>query len=598
MTTVARPRWRAAVAALVALVALSACTGLPTSNTVEAGRAVLGQPQQGVQVLPDGPEPGADPGQIVAGFLRANVGFSDDHDVARDFLTPELARHWRPTERVLVYEGDVQVVREGPDVVEVEVEVRGTIDEQGYLTEAPVDTRRSERFAMTQVDGEWRISGFPDGFGVWLSRADFDRLYRQRAVHYLAPHRPQFIADARWFPQYQHSSGLATALARAQLAPAPAYLLGAVRNAFPEGTDLAAAGVPVDPSTATATVNLDGLGATGSDEVVRQMWAQMTRTLLQAPGVNRVSLQSDGRVMSTTDIDQTLADPGTLGFSTPSVSTPFALLRVRNELTLVDPAHFSLRAYQPPPGERNPELPSVPVQWTHLAASPSVQDLAAVSFDRTQLARWRDGEHRVMPGIGSELTPPSYDRSGGLWVAGRSVSGPKVWVVDTNQPLSRAVARPVDTPWLDERTQIVHFQVSPDDTRAVAHLRDRVTNSERLALTGIVRDRNGVPSALTLPEDVAPTIETVTSVQWISADRMVVLGQRREDSGVVPLLVPLGGWVDAMPAVDSATAVRAAAGPEGEDTLLVLTEQGRIYTPEGSTWQTYRNGDDLVVPGF
>src|SRR5690606_991966 len=129
------------------------------------------------------------------------------------------------------------------------------------------------------------------------------------------------------------------------------------------------------------------------------------------------------------------------------------------------------------------------------------------------------------------------------------VSGPKVWVVDTNQPLSRAVARPVDTPWLDERTQIVHFQVSPDDTRAVVHLRDRVTNTERLALTGIVRDRNGVPSALTLPEDVAPTIETVTSVQWISADRMVVLGQRREDSGVVPLLGPLGGRYGTMVAV-------------------------------------------------
>ena len=154
----------------------------------------------------------------------------------------------------------------------------------------------------------------------------------------------------------------------------------------------------------------------------------------------------------------------------------------------------------------------------HYAAELECQDLAAVSFDRTQLARWRDGEHRVMPGIGSELTPPSYDRSGGLWVAGRSVSGPKVWVGDTNQPLSRAVARPVDTPWLDERTQIVHFQVSPDDTRAVVHLRDRVTNTERLAMTGIVRDRNGVPSALTLPEDRTGTSSPTLQQQQQGSD--------------------------------------------------------------------------------
>jgi Lipoprotein LpqB beta-propeller domain/Sporulation and spore germination len=588
---------RRLAAALVCLAVLTAC-GLPTSGTVETGLPVLGQAQQGVQVLPDGPEEGADPGQIVTGFLRANVGFPDDHDVARDFLTEELARQWRPTERVVVYDGDIEVLQEGPDTVVVRAEVRGTVDEMGYLTEADVDTARTERFAMTRGDGEWRISDFPDGFGLWLSRADFERLYRTRSVHYLAQHRPQFVTDARWFPQFTQSSGLATALARAQLAPTPSYLRGAVRDAFPDDVDLAAAGVPVDPSTATATVDLDGVTSTGSDEQVRQMWAQITQTLLQAPGVGRVTLRSGGRVMATTDIRDTLSDPSELGFTSPTVGVPFALLRVRNELTAVDPAHFSLRPYQPPDGESAPELPSIPVRWVDLAASPSVQDLAAVSFDRTELSRWHDGEQEVMAGIGSELTAPSYDRNGGLWVAGTTASGSRVWVVDTTVPMSRALARPVETAWLDERLEVLEFQVSPDDTRAVVHLRDRVTGRERLALTGIVRDRNGVPSALTPPQDVAPTILTAVSVQWISAERMVVLGQRQEDTNIIPLVVPLGGWVDAMPGVDQAVAVRAAADAEGEDTLLVLTEQGRIYTPEGTTWQTYRNGDDLVVPGF
>jgi hypothetical protein len=203
-----------------------------------------------------------------------------------------------------------------------------------------------------------------------------------------------------------------------------------------------------------------------------------------------------------------------------------------------------------------------------------------------------------MVGIGAELTPPSYDRSGGLWVAGTSAAGPRVWVVDTGEPLARAVARPVEATWLDERLQVVHFEVSPDDTRALVHLRDRVTGRERLGLSGIVRDGDGVPSSLTAPLHLAPTITSVESVQWVSADRLVVLGQRQQDAVVTPLLVPLGGWVDAMPVVDQAIEVRAAPGQEGEDTLLVLNEQGRVYTPEGTTWQTYRNGDDLVVPGF
>lgn len=39
------------------------------------------------------------------------------------------------------------------------------------------------------------------------------------------------------------------------------------------------------------------------------------------------------------------------------------------------------------------------------------------------------------------------------------------------------------------------------------------------------------------------------------------------------------------------------AVPADPPTLLVLSEQGRIYTQDRSDWGIGRNGDDLIIPG-
>lgn len=589
-----------AVTALAVL--LAGCAGLPISNTVEPGLPVLGQAQQGVQVVTDGPEDGMDPGQIVRGFLRANQGFTDDHDTARDYLTDEMAGQWQPTTRVLVYGGDIQVTTDGGRVT-ARVSVLAEVDENGRLTETPSGTVLNEYFEMTRVAGEWRIEQLPNSFGLWLTRPDFERLYRAQTVNYVSSTSDEFVPEVRWFP----GAGLATALARAQLEPTPEYLRGVVRNGIPPGLDLVAGGVPVDPGTQVATVDLTGLGSGSSREQQQLIWAQFARTLRQAPGVDQVRVQAGGRVLPVAGVeDDLLGDPVGIGFTDPEPSVDFALLRVRNELRIVDPANYRLADYTPTGGEELPTLPSVPVRWADLATDPEVRDLAAVSVDRRTVWRWRAGTEQELEEIGTELTAPSFDGAGYLWIAGTSGERPRVWVVDLSGPLGQ-VARPVEAEWLQERWQIVDFEVAPGGQRALVHLRDRVSGQEQLGLSGIVRstrgreegaeDDEGVPVSLTEPTPVASTLQTVTSIKWLSPLTLVALGQRTDDSVVTPYLVPLGGFLEPYAQLpgDTPTAIRGVAGDEG--VVLALTEQGGIYIPEASTWESYSNGDDLIIPG-
>ena len=577
------------------LVVLSACGGLPTSQTVERGLPVQGAPVQEVRALPVGPEEGADPEQIVASFLRANSSFTDDHEVARAFLTSGLARQWRPTSQVLIYQGEPKFTTLSDGSVEAEVTVRGSVDQDGYLVEVPRGTTRKHSFTMQQMNGEWRIDGFPEGFGVWLSEINFERQFRSAAVYYVTPETNLLIPDTRWFPR---TDGLATGLATALIGPVPAYLAGAATTGISENMNLVASAVPVDPATGMATVDLRGfsLGTSGGQQ--REIMAQFTSTLTQAPGgvstgVSSVLVHSNGRPLDVDGVPNPLADVSTTGFARATWEVPYALLRTDAELTPVMGLHYQLQddlAVDPE------AFPQVPIRWQGLATDAQVKEFAGVSVTGDSVWRWRDGSDVEMEGIGTGLSTPSFDQSGGLWVAGRSTTGPRVWVIARDEPLGQAVARPLEASWLDEDQRVSEFRVAADDQRALIVVQDMDTDETQIGLTGIVRDKDGRATSLTEPYWLAPTLTSVTSATWSSQTELFVLGQQSSDTADRPFVVHIGGWLQPLRTVSEATSVRAVPS-DTDNALIVLSEQGRVYTQDRTDWGIARNGDDVIIPG-
>ena len=107
-----------ALLTLLALV-LTACAGLPTSGRINYGLGTTDAPddEEISFLLPDSPQPGATPVQIVEGFVRAGSGpgLGARWDRAREFLTEEFAGVWNPEAAVTIDVLEDRVPRETPE---------------------------------------------------------------------------------------------------------------------------------------------------------------------------------------------------------------------------------------------------------------------------------------------------------------------------------------------------------------------------------------------------------------------------------------------------------------------------------------------------
>ncbi len=586
-TAVPRRHWWVALLGVLVLV-LSACGGLPTDATPRAGEPVLGQPRQVIEVFPEGPGLGAGPEQIVSGFLLANVSFNDSHEVARAYLTDALATEWVPTSNVLIYTGDYALNSPSDGTVDARVNVQGALDGEGRLTQAAAGSSRDEEFGLTQIDGRWRIDSFPEDFGLWLSATAFRAQYRTAAINYLTSGGDAFVPETRWFSQ---DDGLPTALARALLAPVPPYLKGAVATGAAEGTNLVAGAVPVDPATGTATVNLQGAGVTDDPAQVRALYAQFFETLTQAAGVRDVQLQINGQPLPAPGVSGPVTSLDQVGMVAPAEPLGYAVLRVGEALTPVDPVNYALRDLDSVQALAL-DLPTVPRKWVDLAMKPEAGQFAGVDEARGTLWRRIGSEEVERTDIGTQLSAPSFDGLGSLWVAGRSAIGPQIWAIDTGEGVG-ALAAPVEADWLERGSTVEAIVVAPDGQRAALIVGDGGTT--RLALTGIVRDEQGRPTGLTSPQAIAPTLESVAGVSWGSPEVLAVLGRQVADIEDRPHLVEIGGWLE--PLRVEAGAQKFVAMPTGASyEVAIVTAEGRVYTREGSGWFPYRNGDDVIVP--
>lgn len=582
-----------AVALTVATALLVGCsTALPTDPQPQAGLAVDVPPRQDVQRFLPGPQADAGNAEIVRGFLRANVGFAEDDDVAREYLTPALASEWVPTSNVLVLDGNPEISIVEPGVVAVTVGVSGRIDASGRLTELPPGTTTTETFRLSPVNGQWRIAAFPEDFGLWLSRADLDQAFRPSTVLYLNPVLRVFVPDVRWLAK---GEGLPTSLTRAQLAPVPPYLEGAVVTGGAGDGRLTVAAVPVDPRTQVATVNLQGAGVGEDVERVDALRAQLAHSLLELTGVRAVDLRLGGRGIDDQGPITTATD---LGYQEVQRSVDRALLRVQDRFVVVDPTFYALRDAALSQPLETP-LPTLGIAWTGVAASAGLDSLAAVSVDGTELWRWHDGEASVNPGIADALTDPTFDPHGLVWVAGaaRRSGVPRVWFVEDSDV--DAVARPLDVPDLAADERIRAFRVSPDGARALLVVGPAAEEESdgRLLLAGIVRDSAGRPTAFSRPVEAAPTLSSVVAAHWGTTTDLVVTARRSGEGPLLGFHVPLGGWV--RPLGEKEGLVEVLAVPSGDDWRPVaLTGDGRFHTAEGSSgWYDARNGDELVIPG-
>ena len=584
---------RAALVMVVGVM-LSACSGLPTSSSVQQG-SLVGEPAlQPVRIQPDGPSAGATPEQIVRGFLQAGggAGFDDDHATARLFFTRSVKDEWLPDSGVKVFSdsSELKVELLTPDTVRVTAVIVAMVDPAGHYRQVPAGTSARAAFRMQKLDVGWRILEPPKGFGLWLSESDLDRTHRAFTIAYVSKVDQKMVVDRRWFPV---TPALATTLARAQLTPVPSYLTGAAQTGVPKGTTLALDSVPIQAGRAVVDLSASALLATPDQR--RAMWAQFVTTLRQVSTVTEVSLVVNGAGLDLPDTPDRVSAPATLGYQgdLPLLFKP-AILRADNELIRVASDRPSEQD-RPPKPTSGPALPKIPTGWVSLALSSNGREIAGIGGDHRDLARWQGVRLFQLAKFGRALTKPSYDSLNGLWVAGEVGGAAAVWVIDTSvSPMEKAKPRAISAPWLANR-EVLALRVATDNQRMALITSDRDGRDVQVVVAGIVRSANSVPVSLVAKTlRVGWTLTAARDLAWVDESTLVVVGRVSQQKAIGPHLVEIGGDVTAMPPVAGTRLVTNTGGLRG---VVVITDQGKVLARAGSAWQVLQTGTDFLIPG-
>lgn len=608
--------WRRLLAAALSaavllgvLLGVAGCGGLPGTGPVLEGRRLdepVGDP---VRVLPQGPFDGASQEQIVLGFIRSNEDVDENRETGKSYLAPQSPDLWRWTsEDVVIYDtaDDLTVKQLGPEQVQLSTVAVAKVSADGRYRELPAGTQASVTFGLTKVAGEWRIQLPRTGFGLWLDSAAFDRLYEARRVYYVTPSGHRLVPDVRYFPS---GSRIVTTLARAQLAPVPDYLAGAVRSGVPPTTKLAVNAVPVANGQAQVNLTDPALKADPIDRAA--MWAQLTATLGQVASVRSVGLAVQGVELELPGVGAWVSTPDELDYTpVPVPSYETALVRVGGTLSRIDPRAIpDNNALRSPPdtGPKDADPNAVPTEWTRLALSVDGKEVAAVSDDRRRLSRWKDGRSSVLPAFATELTRPTYDTAGYLWVGGLAANGQGgLWFLHADSGGAIQGPQRVSAPWLAGR-QVAAVAVAPDDVRLLVITTDGQGRDSRLDVAGVVRAPSGQPTAVAAPWRQAEPLAVMRDVVWLDEDSYAVLGGLDAADPVRPWIGTVGGGVDGirrrgqseptvsrLAAVPDAVSITTVDGARG---IMIVTKSGHVLARAGRTWPVVANGTDILVPG-
>ncbi|MFD5215792.1 LpqB family beta-propeller domain-containing protein [Microbacterium sp. NPDC058345] len=534
---------------------LAGCTGLPTSGPVNAGLPI-GEEEEIPDPTPiaQGPLPGADPVDIVGGFLEASVTPAGNWEIAQEFLTEDFANDWKPEVSVAIDESvssrqldaDVDPEDEAATraVVNVQLDQVASVDAAGAYTETAGTSTRTFRL-MRPEGGEWRIADAPDG--IVLDAGSLQQVYRRYNLQYFDQSWTHLVPDVRWFPR---RPSMATTITRALIAGEPSeWLAPAVRTAFAEEIALAGDAVPVDASQ-VAAVSLNRAALSASPVALARMRTQL-ETSLAGVGVSEVRFSVDG----------TPLEADTVSFAQPVIDGTLVL----------GEESFGVAV-----GDDLKPIPALTAQIAKIEKPIVAVDvaldgsLAAVQMADQTVYAVRDGTTDPLDDRAG-LINPSVDPFGFTWTVPRGQpSAVAAWDGEGGRHL-------VAEAW-PEATSISHLRVSSDGARVAAIV---MAGSQRwLVVAAVVRGEGGVPERL--GEEVRQIMRLTDPAQglaWMGTDTAVVVSNASD-----PVLIThvIGGPANFSSAPAGS---KSLSGGKNSASIRVLSSDGVVYAQRGSSWQ-------------
>jgi hypothetical protein len=604
-------RHRALLAALLGLVALllAGCATVPGSSDVTVLRRV-GDPAE--PSAPPGPARGAQPLEIVRGWIQASGATAERHSAARAFLSPPAAGSWDDGASPTVVSDRLDTVfspgsgQSGTASVRVRADKLGTLRPDGAFAADPgtVDVV----VGLTEDNGVWRISSLPAG--TIVRHADLRANTRAVRVWFLAAVGGAPVGETRYLATSPVRSVPARVLGQMFSGPSD-DLRGAALSALPAGVLLrSAVGTTSDGVT---TVDLTHIGPVGAlDEVRRAQIAQQVVLTLASVGVDRVQLSVDGTPLldgrpelgvgdvlaglppAVRDRPDLPRDPtaGDAAAASPAVVVTGGRVRVvpQNAGTGTDPGRPAA-----------PDLVTGVTDARSASPSPDGRDVAVVGLEGTtmRLSVGRAGAAAAPTAIlGRTVTRPSWTPDGAeVWTV---VDGRPVRTVRTGSSADAPVLAPapLDATALVALGPISTLRLSPDGATVA------LVAGGRVVLATVLRDVGGgarLGAARVLrPGPAGESLDGVLDVTWSQADHLVAVGAAAGHP--VQLASADGLDLDDGPSTNLTPPVTAVAAAPDRPTLVV--DQGGLWSlpangADGADlWRSVPGGSNSSVPAY
>lgn len=559
----------------VAALMLAGCTGLPMSGPPNAGLPV-GEVDDGrTSSIPraDGPRPGANPEQIVAGFLEAGKTPGNSWEIAREFLTEDYAARWKPEAGVSIDSSivtrDFQSSLEDDDEQETtsdedatSADVRVQLDQVAALGadgsySSSIGAAKAEYRLVRDSGGEWRIDDGRDG--ITLDTVTFENVYEKFSLGYFDRNWSHLVSDLRWFPRRR---GMATTISRELISGKPSeWLAPAVKSAFPSDVSLMGDAVTVNDEQ-VATVPLTRTALEASSVELSRMRTALEWSLAGA-GVSEVRLVVDDMPLSARALalDTTIVDPGVLvltadGFGTASTGGAVA-----------------------PVSSLSAEIDQITAPIQSIDVSIDAR-LAALQLRDGKVYSIREGSRNQIDADRQGLLEPTLDPFGFIW------SVPEKTPQELLAWSSNVQSFPIAEAWPIAES-ISQMRVSADGAKVAAVLSSG--GQRHLVVAAVIRDGDQVPTGMGAVQSVAMLDGPVEGISWVGADTIAVLAAD-PDPQLTTFLV--GGPASTVPAPADAVAVSGAKTVTG---LRVLSSDGVVSAQRGSFWQ--ESISDVLVLG-